>query len=624
MRQSVAVSNPVVQYLKGVAVMQIGITVGELLENKVFNNSQILGGRDGLDKLVDSITVAELPDSLDWFQGGELVCSTAYILKGDQDALCRWIDGMVERKVSALAIKPERFLGSLPQQVIDKADRYGFPIIAVPLDVTWPSVINGVMNLVMEHKLTALHSSEDVYSHLTQLALDSQGMVNMVNAIGKLVKYPVILEDCCLNVLAYYIPGDDKANDDRLTLDYRLSTAYTQQLLRTPFVTNTLFSHQKTTLRDILVTPAGSVEQIILPLIAGQDVFGFLTVLLKDKKVGDQDLVTLKHGSDVIALEFLKEKTALEAVGRSHVDLLNHVLDCEHISEEELKRKAALLGINVTQPTCVMIIDFKMSKLPRIVGQAECEDEGESPMPVIPYWLVPWVVQMIQTTDTSSRVFRYDGKIVAFFTPSGNHSGRNLVQKAKILGDNIVQGLAGIHPNIDVFIGIGRPYTEPRKIQQSYQEARTVVSIRPFLEESMGRVVTFSEIGIYRFLSVINNPDELDNFQQDIIGKLVEYDQRHGTNLFTTLETYFCCNENQADTARRLFVHVNSLNYRLQRIEEILEVDLHNAETRVLLYLAIVLHKSEKKRPHVDTLSQTGRLSCQSALPPCRGVSLWV
>jgi len=601
--------------------VQIGITVGELLENEVFKSSRILGGRDGLNKLVDSITVAELPDSLDWFQGGELVCSTAYILKGDQDALYRWIDGMVERKVSALAIKPERFLGSLPQQVIEKADRYGFPIIAVPLDVTWPSVIDGVMNLVMEHKLAALHSSEEAYSRLTQLALDSQGMVNIVNAIGELVKNPVILEDCCLNVLAYYIPGDDKDNDGRLTLDYRLSTVYTQQLLKTPFVTNTLFGHQKTALRDILVTPAGSVEQVISPLIAGQDVFGFLTVLLKDKKGDDQDLVTLKHGSDVIALEFLKEKAALEAVGRSQVDLLNYVLDCEHISEEELKRKAALLGINVTQPTCVMIIDFKMPKLPRIVGQAEGEGGGESLMPVIPHWLVALVVQMIQATDPSSRVFRHGGEIVAFFTPSGSHSGQNLVQKARTLGDSIVHGLAEIHPRIDVFIGIGRPYTEPRQIQRSYQEARTVVAIRPFLEKGMGQVLTFPEIGIYRFFSVINNHDELDNFQQDVIGKLVEYDRRHGTNLLTTLETFLCCNENQAETARRLFVHVNSLNYRLQRIEELLDADLHNAETRVLLYLAIVLHKSDTKRPLVDTLSQTGRLSCQSALPPCRGVS---
>jgi len=571
--------------------VQMGITVGEILESEVFKSSRVLGGREGLDKVVHRITVSELPDNLDWFQGGELVCSTAYHLKDDQGALDGWIDGLVERNVSALAIKPERFLGSLSPQMVERADRYGFPLIRVPFDVTWSVVIDGVMNLIVERQLAVLRRSQEVYSRLTQLALNSQGLANIVKAVAELVENPVILEDCCLNLLASSCDG---RREDQF-FDHRLSAPYVRQLIRTPFMTTTLFTRQKSVLRNIMETPAGPVEQLILPVIAGQEVFGFLTVLLANKKEREQDLVTMEHGSNIIALELLKERTTLEAVGRTRADLLHYVLESEHVTEEELKRKAALLGINVTKPTCVIIINFEMPRLPAS-GPAVEHDVHDLTVGGIPHWVLAWVEQMIQGSNSSVRVIGRDRDMVAFFSPSGTTSGGDFIREARALGDTIARGLREKHPGIGVFIGIGRPYASPRQIQRSYREARTVVAMRSFLGDGTEQVMTFPEIGVYRFLSVIKDAEELEAFWQDLIGKLVEYDRRHGAKLLETLETFLRSNENQAEAARRLFVHVNSLNYRLQRIGELLEADLRNAETRLLLHLAIMIYKSSAQR----------------------------
>jgi purine catabolism regulator len=442
------------------------------------------------------------------------------------------------------------------------------------------------MNLIVERQLEQLRRSQEVYSRLTQLALNSQGLANIVKAIAELVENPVILEDCCLNLLALSWPGIQEVASGHPLLQHRLSAACIQRLQRTAFISTTLFNRQKSVLREVLATPAGPVEQVIWPVIAGQEVFGFLTVLLANKQDKEQDMATLEHGSNIIALELLKERTTMEAVGRTQADLLHYVLESEHVSEEELKRKAALLGINVNKPTCVMVIHCEMPRLPVPAAEHIVTVGG------IPHWVAAWVEQVVQGSNPSARVIGRDRDIVAFLNPADPGSGQNFIREAKLVGQTIARGLMEKHPGIGVFIGIGRPYTSPRQIQRSYREARTVVDRGSFLGEGTERVVTFPEIGIYRFLSVIKDSEELEAFWQDLIGTLVAYDRRHGAKLVETLETFLRNNENQAETARRLFVHVNSLNYRLQRIGELLGVDLRDAETRLLLHLAIMIYKS--------------------------------
>ncbi len=72
-----------------------------------------------------------------------------------------------------------------------------------------------------------------------------------------------------------------------------------------------------------------------------------------------------------------------------------------------------------------------------------------------------------------------------------------------------------------------------------------------------------------------------------VLGTLVDYDRAHDTDLLHTLRVYFRSNGNAIVAARRLFLHRNSLQYRLDRIAEVLDCDLHDPQTRLALNLAI-------------------------------------
>jgi len=82
----------------------------------------------------------------------------------------------------------------------------------------------------------------------------------------------------------------------------------------------------------------------------------------------------------------------------------------------------------------------------------------------------------------------------------------------------------------------------------------------------------------------------LRRFYDETIGALDRYDREHGTVLVSTLETFFWHNANVSRAARALYVHRNTLNYRLQRIEEISGLMLSDPETRLAMQLDLKTH----------------------------------
>lgn len=132
-----------------------GISLAKTLETKSFKQSSILTGKDALDRLVTSVTVGEVPDIANWLTGGELVLSTFFAVSSDPAALASFARKIITGPAAALAIKPTRFLKSLPEAIIKLGEAHNFPIIEVPEDVRWTSVIADFYDAITEEDITA-------------------------------------------------------------------------------------------------------------------------------------------------------------------------------------------------------------------------------------------------------------------------------------------------------------------------------------------------------------------------------------------------------------------------------------------------------------------------------------
>ncbi|MBV9120604.1 MAG: helix-turn-helix domain-containing protein, partial [Chloroflexi bacterium] len=137
--------------------------------------------------------------------------------------------------------------------------------------------------------------------------------------------------------------------------------------------------------------------------------------------------------------------------------------------------------------------------------------------------------------------------------------------------------------------GVGRSHAGLRGVQRSYAEAEQALRAGERLFGS-GQTIAFADLGAYRLLAQLQGTSELQAFEQETLGELIDYDLKSGSQLLPTLEAFFAANGNLSKTAEMLFVHRNTLMYRLNRIQELAGVSLDDPETRFDLQLALKMH----------------------------------
>lgn len=146
------------------------------------------------------------------------------------------------------------------------------------------------------------------------------------------------------------------------------------------------------------------------------------------------------------------------------------------------------------------------------------------------------------------------------------------------------------YPNYIVNIGIGTRQKSLEKYKLSYEQASKCINLA-IKQKQKNMIYYYEQLGLYQLFYDINNKTLLENFVHNILYSLIAYDKKYNTNLIQTLEVYLNKNCNLNQTAETLFIHRNTIKYRLQRIEEITNTSLNDAFTRLNFFNAILIKK---------------------------------
>ncbi|MGL5244075.1 MAG: helix-turn-helix domain-containing protein, partial [Sarcina sp.] len=135
---------------------------------------------------------------------------------------------------------------------------------------------------------------------------------------------------------------------------------------------------------------------------------------------------------------------------------------------------------------------------------------------------------------------------------------------------------------------IGRTYRDIYHAKKSYEEAMKALKL--YKKSGMKeRVIEYSKLGIYRLLFEIDNIYEIKSYHDDILGELIEYDKSNNTKFLYTITQYLLNNCNLIKTSQVMFIHRNTLIYRLNKIKTILNKDLEDPMDRLELLNAIMI-----------------------------------
>ncbi|HEY4454838.1 MAG TPA: helix-turn-helix domain-containing protein [Pseudonocardiaceae bacterium] len=156
------------------------------------------------------------------------------------------------------------------------------------------------------------------------------------------------------------------------------------------------------------------------------------------------------------------------------------------------------------------------------------------------------------------------------------------------LAERIAVALRTVEPGLAdrrIVVGISSA-TALRELPGAIQEAGHA---RQMAQRRGGRtrVVAGEEIAAHQLLLAVLPGELRGALRRRVLGPVIDYDAEHGGSLLTTLAVFLDCAGSWAKAAAKLHVHVNTLRYRIGRIEELADVDLDDFGQRVDVYLAL-------------------------------------
>lgn len=170
---------------------------------------------------------------------------------------------------------------------------------------------------------------------------------------------------------------------------------------------------------------------------------------------------------------------------------------------------------------------------------------------------------------------------------SSEHDG----SEAGILADALLESVrtplsAGLNDDGRVTLGVSAAVHSAEGLRGALEEARharRVAAARPGRVCAAGHQELASHVLLLPFV-----PDDVRRaFTARLLDPLRDYDRRHRAELIPTLEAFLDCDGSWTRCATRLHLHVNTLRYRVGRIEQLTSRDLSRLEDKLDFFLAL-------------------------------------
>ncbi|MHB1627840.1 MAG: PucR family transcriptional regulator [Bacilli bacterium] len=593
----------------------MGVTVRAAMKVGGLRRCRVVAGEAGLDRSILYVTVMEVPDVARWLKGKDFLLTSLYAIKDDAAAQEQLIGQLAAVGSAAIAIKTHGFLTEIPEGILRAARELDFPVIEIDADVSYIDILTPLMSRILDEGSAERESLEPYLKWLTEVALEGQGVSAMLDAIDRIVENPVTLEtDLPLEAdrpSVFPIP---------LSVEQRAALRKAKHPLR--------MTRRK--------REGGDTPCLVAPLVLRREVRGYLTCWQVGRPLRETDLNVLERALPLLALEVLKLQAEIDVAQKYQSDFLADILLGHPAPAGELAEKSRIFGWNFHRTYQIAVFDvddfarvtaefagdevriqeFKRSLL-RFVERTARATHAETIVSARSDEIVLlWPLQeaalalamdaqghasAVTPAEVDSDHVSACADLSAGADAAASDGFAAWPEEAEVsaLAERIKTAVRQEFSGVTLTAGVARPYRGVAGIAAGYQEAVRAIALgRP----ARGRdsVIRFADLGVYRILSPRSDEREWAAFYAETIGPLRRYDKERGARLVETLAAYFACDYSLAVAADTLYIHVNTLKYRLQRIEELTGCPIGNAEGRLKLHIGL---KLDAFSVHADGLS---------------------
>jgi purine catabolism regulator len=545
---------------------EMGISVREAIENNLLGNVTVAAGEKGLDRIITRVNIMEVPDILNWVKEGELLLTTVYSIKDDLKAQERLIPELNRRNLAAIGIKPGRYIQDIPPVMLEAANKLDFPLLKLPYEMPFPDIMMPVLDEIFNRQSAFFQRMDDAHRHLMEAVLTGGDLKDIATVLSEIINNPVAIKDDVLGTMAKSTMFDDELFDDYLAFD---------PAREHPIKVVDRFEYYRCELKS------NRISRIILPVIADGKTYGRIFAWEKNSALRGLDFSILERGATIAALYMLKERSILEVETRHKNEFVDDLLSRDSAQKQSAIERGAFFGYDPQKRYVIIAMEIKgLEKT--LFAELDEIDKTRIKNRIIR------IIDEITATNGKKTIVGVKSENMIILLPVEKDEP-NLKQHICRMGQEIVNRITQEIKGISVMLGIGRFYMDPADLYKSYQDARRAIAVGPGITNRS--VVHFDDLGVYRLLYQQADQEELLKFYRDFIEPLEIYDIKHGTELIKTLEAYFECNGNLKKISQELYTHYNTVLYRIQRIQEIVGINLDDPRDRLNMEMALRVQK---------------------------------
>jgi len=402
-----------------------------------------------------------------------------------------------------------------------------------------------------EVQLAEIRLSHDIHERFTKLSLDGAGIRLILEVIGSLAGGRAAL----YSGDGYRVRGAGEHSDGM------------PQRIHVPAI--------GASAREVRINAGRPARPLdVVPVRAGAETLALLAVGVDEESVDPEGrLRALEHGSTVLALELSKERAAAEVERRLRGDLVEEVLagGLEPDEAERIARQAERLGHRLPQRAWVVVLEPDDDKTEATLAPRGQQDRLDAALSGLIRSRLPGALTLVRSASA------------VFLVPDELAADLPAVEK---LAAQVLSAAAPVMKPGSASVGIGNLANGVGELARSHIEARQALRLTR-RAGSRGRVASYRSLGAFRLLLEVQSPDALSRFVNELLGPLLQYAQSRDTPLLETLEALSAARWIRRAAARNLGIHINSMTYRVERIESLTGLKLDDAETRVAISIAL-------------------------------------
>lgn len=537
----------------------MGLSIREIMKIEPFTKAKLLAGENGLDRVAEWANMQEVPDCVRWFYGKEIIFASGFAFKNAKNG-CELMKKLDDIEVAALVIKPGEFLDEVPKEMIQLADEINMPLFSIPSDMPYMDFMIPIYERLMQEQLYVLKRVEQINEALTEEIFRENGIDGICRVLSDRTRSSVVIFAYQGNILASSSDEERIQDLEKFWGEYMKNMSVHERYLKKNKCNRLKYKEEK--------------ELLCIPVCAGEEILAYL-LIESDVSQPETNYILLEKASSMAAIELLKEKAAIQEEEREKEQLLEDVLLKRYKDEEIILMRGKYIGFDFNKRYVFFVIDSQMAGKDISINNERLHD----------------AVRKIINEKHFQCLMMNSGmsKITGMMTVGGDKK----IEACRKMLEAVVKKMNQEYKKHHFYAGLSAYGIGLGDVSRCYEEAELAYKTGKAIGKKGENVSLYSNLGAFCFLAESKESEGMRRYYEEHFRKLLDYDMENNSQLIETLECFLNCGTNLRLTAEKLFIHKNSVIYRLKKIEALCDVSLSDYEVlfdfQLCLKLRIIL-----------------------------------